>query len=1029
MAGRIHARGVPVVDDLAADIALTGDALAIASMSSQSLGALTGSGTVRLDGTPRLDGFRLSGAHLDASRLGAGGLVTGAINTIELRASGPLDASRIRLTGAIDADGVAIAGEPWGHVAMCINDDQRTHRAVCARARPTPPPDDDPYAAQRRDVARACAATLGSGGLCVTGHADRAAGGAIDLTTVIGSGNTLRGAIDLTALPFDALLQDGAQAGGRATAHLFLGGTTGQPSAEGAMHLARTWVLGAFLGDADVTAMPAGPGQVAFAGALLQGRVNLRATVGTSPPFPTTFTIDLRRVDLDPFVNLGRLAGLAQPVRAWASGQITVTTDRRRRAAGADRRGGVAGGARGHARGQRSRRPPAPPRSPRPRRCGCATTMARSSWPASTRSRAPRRTTPCPATLATPAGAITVSGRASPEALAFRAVGTLDMTLLRPLLATYVEESGGTADLEVDIGGTPRDPDIDATLDLHGVWFRPPRQDTVVTLPGGRIGLKGNNDLGFTAITLEVMNTYTKKQTVLNLRGTMKLDRWKPAVWGLDLDGEFPATLLRALAPESFSQASGVATVELQLHGAGATPPVDGSLTFDEAQPFTLVPRGLHRELIFNTGSVNLVDQVGGDISGDPCEPPPGDKAVQVGSRRRYRIDLCDVGGSIDDEGKLHGIRGTLEVADGALTGGDVTLRAEALPFRIPQVLDLVVNADARDAPLHLASDELTGTWTLTGALEIVSGTFTQGLDLGELVIRPTAASTTSSKPIWEEYPAIGATTLDLSLDVRRFAVDNNLATVDMAGQLAISGTPRDPHLEGVIQVGRGSFRLPGSRAQFTDTTGSVAFAQQSPASVPILAITSEAQYRDPSGQDHLITLTIDGPLSQLNWNLSTSSGLNKGQTITLILSGRTPEQFRRQLGNDTVAGDPTHIDPTTNPNDSYADQIIKDVAADFISLLVEDSLKDVSKLDVARLEIGTGSIGFHAEKKLLDNLTLFGDIEQTVRGRTIYVRGEYKTPVKLILQGGWLQKSFDDAAEENIADPEVKLVYRLFIP
>ncbi|MCE9573260.1 MAG: translocation/assembly module TamB [Deltaproteobacteria bacterium] len=1031
VAGRVHARGVPVIDDLAADLALTGDAIAIASMSSHTLGALQGSGKVLLDGTPRLDGFRLSGAHLDAARLGTGGLVSGSINAIELRASGPLEASRIRLTGSIDADGLSIAGEPWGHVAMCINDDQRTHRDVCRRAQPSAPPADDPYGAQRREVAQACAATQSRGGLCVTGHADRAAGGAIDLTTVIGGGDALRGAIDVTDLPFAAFLRDRSQAGGQATSHLFLGGTTRLPTVEGAVHLARTWVLSAFLGDADITAVPAGPGEVAFSGSVLQGRVNLRATVGTAPPYPATFTIDLRRVDLDPFVDIAKLAGLAQPVRAWASGQITVTTQL----------------------GPTSGPPPLdavvalselaitlegtdPDGRPSPLTV-TATSPVRLRYHdggvelacVDSQPGAAAHVTPCAATLATPAGAITVTGSASPDRLAFRAKGTLDMSLLRPLLSAYVEESGGTADLDVTIGGTPRKPIVDATLALNDVWFRPPRQDTIVRMPGGKIGLKANNDLGFTGTTLQVTDTYSGEVSTLELRGTIKLADFKPVTWGLQLDGELPAKLLVALAPESFSQASGVATIGLALRGAGSSPPIDGSLTFDDHRPFTLVPRGVHRELIFNTGSVNLVDHLDGDISGDPCDPPAGDESTQVGSRRRYRVDLCDVGGSIDDEGRLRGIRGTLEIADGALTGGDVTLRAEALPFRIPHVLDLVVNADSPDQPLHLASDELTGTWTLTGAVEVVSGSYTQGLDLGELVIRPTQAKSAPSKPFWEEYPAIGATALDLSLDVRRFAVDNNLATVDMAGQLTISGTPRDPRLEGVIQVGRGNFRLPGSRAQFTDTTGSVAFSKQSPASVPSLAITSEARYRDPSGQDHLITLTIEGPLSQLNWNLSTSSGLNKGQTITLIFSGRTPEQFRRQLGNDTVAGDPSHIDPTTNPNDSYADQIIKDVAADFISLLVEDSLKDVSKLDVARLEIGTGSIGFHAEKKLLDNLTLFGDIEQTIRGRTIYVRGEYKTPVKLILQGGWLNKSFDDAAEEDISDPEVKLVYRLFIP
>jgi TamB, inner membrane protein subunit of TAM complex len=471
-----------------------------------------------------------------------------------------------------------------------------------------------------------------------------------------------------------------------------------------------------------------------------------------------------------------------------------------------------------------------------------------------------------------------------------------------------------------------------------------------------------------------------------------------------------------------------VAEVVVWLQGHGAQPAIDGRLNFDAKRPFTLVPRGTRRELTVGDGWLNLVDTVGGaGVSGDPCHPPKGDPNAQVGARRHYRVDLCGIAGSIDEEGHLKGINGSLELVDWKLVDGDITIqRAEQMPFRIPHELDVTLNADS----LHLSSDAISHSWSLTGVVEVPGGKYTRNFDFSEF-LKPQAAATGQGVPFWETYPALGAMALDLTLDVRKFSVDDNVATIDLAGQLLISGTPRDPRFDGTIQVGRGEFRLPASRAKFTRTTGSVTFSRLSrfPNETPSLAIESEADYRDPSGQTHLITLTIDGTLSQLNWNLFTSSGLNKAQTLTLILSGRTPEQFKRSLGNDAVGSDPTHIETSTNPNDSYADQLIKDVAADFISLLVEDSLKDVSKLDVARLEIGTGSVGFHGEKKLTDTINVLGDLEQTVRGSSVYVRGEWHAPYKFILQGGYLKKSFDDAAEEDVSDWEVKLVYRFFIP
>ena len=112
-------------------------------------------------------------------------------------------------------------------------------------------------------------------------------------------------------------------------------------------------------------------------------------------------------------------------------------------------------------------------------------------------------------------------------------------------------------------------------------------------------------------------------------------------------------------------------------------------------------------------------------------------------------------------------------------------------------------------------------------------------------------------------------------------------------------------------------------------------------------------------------------------------------------------------------------------------------VAGDWVSSLLGDSLARVTGLDVLRIEISFGSIGLRLEKKILENLKAVGDAEQTIRGSTINLRGELKTPLKaapadggLSLQGGYLRKNFYDPAEEDIDDKSVKLVYRhIFIP
>jgi hypothetical protein len=51
------------------------------------------------------------------------------------------------------------------------------------------------------------------------------------------------------------------------------------------------------------------------------------------------------------------------------------------------------------------------------------------------------------------------------------------------------------------------------------------------------------------------------------------------------------------------------------------------------------------------------------------------------------------------------------------------------------------------------------------------------------------------------------------------------------------------------------------------------------------------------------------------------------------------------------------------------------------------------------------------------------------VRGRTINVRMEIKSTIGVTLQLGYLDKKFDDPAEEDVTDREAKLVYRWFLP
>src|SRR5205085_12107797 len=135
------------------------------------------------------------------------------------------------------------------------------------------------------------------------------------------------------------------------------------------------------------------------------------------------------------------------------------------------------------------------------------------------------------------------------------------------------------------------------------------------------------------------------------------------------------------------------------------------------------------------------------------------------------------------------------------------------------------------------------------------------------------------------------------------------------------------------MYVEASTVRTPLVRPRFTLTSGRVEFSSRRRVldQTPTLNITSEADYRDSSGQDHLITLSFSGDFPNVKWDLTTSSGLDKGQTLTLILSGRTPEELRRHLGDQTVVSDPTRIDPSTGNSQGVTDELVRQFASNYL--------------------------------------------------------------------------------------------------
>jgi hypothetical protein len=1056
----VNLTGVPCLGNLKVVDATVNNGIVDFSITSSGLGgSLDGKGVLDTNGAlTMIDKLHIAGTHLDASKLcGLGGMVSGTLDKVEADVHGTISPTRSPIDWAAlakvyaTAQKVSVFGDSYSDLALCLNRGQADDDKLCRRS-------------SVPDLARTQCEDAKKGGSCIVATAHRDDGGSFDATIanippVKRVGGGLGGVIKLEDVPLAVLdpLVGPNTVGGLLSATLALQGKLAPelaPQASGAIQLLRGWVGSAFTGDAQlvVDAVRIGnlPG-IAIRGQAMSGRVQIYAQLGTQAPYPVDVQITGYRVELDQFLDLSKKLPFGEPVQAWASGTVSVHTEL-----------APAGGKKPEPeawieitelegildhQSRDGRRVPlrfslvtgAPGQYAMSLRVTPKTIELACRNPS-----APGGRVPCPAKLDTPAGIVAIEGGAAQAQMNLVANGELNLAKLAPLLENQLDSIDGILTLHGDVKGTVDAPQYAVELTVKDtVTVRPAGGDSdlevlgphkeadpddpkqQVDVPGGQVML-ANGSLGFNGFTVRVKDERKGEEGELHVKGVIGLADLRPAKWGLLIDGKISGKMLLALAPTSISQASGLAHIDgdLWLMGTGPLPLVRGTIAFDPTpdspSPLALVPRGLRREIELVRGSIGIDTQ---DEAG----------------HRTYRLQIGEddpVTATIDGEGKLEHVRGSLALRDGAPAEAQVYLDADNVPFHVAGTFDLTLAARDIDLRLH------AGAWRARGEVAIVGGKYQRNFELTDQ-IKPAPPTVAPAKPFWDEYPAIGNADLDLLLDVRRFAVENNIAKIDLQGHgIAITGSPRDPRLSGQIRVaGRGEFQIPLTRARFTSTTGSIDFSTNERASNPRLDFTSDApDFHDLSGQQHVITMLITGTLEQPLWDLHTNTGLDKSQTLNLLFLGRSPESLRRSLGDQSIGTDPTRVDPTTNPSTGFADQLVKDIAGDWISsLLGTSALSRYLPIDVLRFELSFGTVGVHAEIKATENLRVIGDAEQTIRGQTLDARAELRTPVhlsrflndRISLQTKLLTKTYSDPADQaqNIQDAQAGVVYRMFIP
>lgn len=831
----------------------------------------------------------------------------------------------------------------------------------------------------------------------------RAKGGTIDIAATLNQFKDLGGSIALQDIPISRIVTTTNQnidAGGNVNALLNLSGTVDAPTADGHIQAHRTWVNDTFLGNADINLSRQSSGTIQIDSNFFQDSLRITGSVKTRFPFVSDLTIELRRLEIDRFIP--DIARLAQ-ARAFVTGTI------------------VWQGALLKSRRHSSPKVSATLREIAVIKDGVDDNDRPTPLRISNRSplelewRGDKIVLLNDAVFEGPTGDITIAGAVSMDSLDLRAKANIPLKYFSPYTTRYFDELAGSVDVEFVAAGPLLSPQIRGVMQINKISVKPTGQDARVEVPAGRIEFN-NQGLSLTGLSLVVANEFSNERSELNVSGGLRMTKGRPSLWAVVIDGTLSGEMLLALTPQYLSSASGNADISIALSGEGEVPNIDGSIAFFDDSPLAITPRGSGTELSFEQGEIRFTDD---------------------------KVELDGIAGWVDDEGHITNLSGSFDIEDWQPTGIDIQVSATDLPFRIPKTLELLLNVDnvhvvggANNCPAAKRFSPECYEFGFEGKLEIEDGRYTRYWNPLLENLEPVRVVETTA-PLHERYPLIANATLDLELNTQGFGVKNNVADIDMSGRLQILGTVNNPIFDGEIKIDQGNVKIQGIRARFDQTDGNIIFdADKSfPLQTPTMNIRSESNYRDLDGQDHIVKLFIGGTIEEPNFDLSTQAGFNKGQTLVLILLGRTPEAAREViLGDQGIATQAGQIQGATTTADSEGvfqatNEVIKDFAGDFVNEILGRELREFTSLDVASIKIGTASFGFYGEKSWTKSFRLHLEYDQTINGQSFNTGLGYRINDSWSLDGELLRKAFDDPALLDDSQQRIKATWTFTLP
>ncbi len=384
----------------------------------------------------------------------------------------------------------------------------------------------------------------------------------------------------------------------------------------------------------------------------------------------------------------------------------------------------------------------------------------------------------------------------------------------------------------------------------------------------------------------------------------------------------------------------------LDLQGYGS---LDGPLNFKANGKIPLeVLRPFVQDLSDLSGSLNLTANLGGtrtspiavvDIGLEQVSltlPVLMQKLQNLNGRlsvTQHQIQIHTVNARLDT-GQLD-LAGNIDLVDFYPQAGTAVLRARALPVRIPEILEAVVDSDLK----------ITGSAehaSIQGEVVLLDGLYYKNFKLNLLDTVGEKKRPQTGSPGFTTRPLLRHTTLDIALKARApLRVENNLVRLTMRPDLSVRGILEAPVLSGRADIQSGNVLY--SKRKFEITKGVVDFANPY-RTEPVVDMEGRTRIRTWN-----IFLTLSGPPDQLVFRLRSDPVEEDNDILSLLLTGQTSRELIGDEGGETRSTEQMLAEMIAA---TFGDDVMRATGLDIFEISAADEV-DASGEENVKLTLG----------------------------------------------------------------------------